>query len=290
MISFASAVASGIALGAIYALVAAGLNLIFGVTKIINFAQGALLTVALYGIYLLYAYTGINPYLSLPIVVVGMGAIGYLIHIGLIDRVLGKERVSQLLITFGLAMAIKHVCLAVWGPDHRSVNVSFADRVVDLFGVRLTVASLIAVGGSALTVWFLFVFLHRTRVGMAIRAAAQQPESAELAGIDVRRTYALAFAVGTALAGVGAVLIAPIYAIQPDVGDTFGVMAFLVVILGGLGSVFGAAAAAMIIGMAQSVFATMVNVQMSTAFVFLGFIVVMIARPNGLFGRTARVA
>lgn len=290
MISFASAVASGIALGAIYALVAAGLNLIFGVTKIINFAQGALLTVALYGIYLLYAYTGINPYLSLPIVVVGMGAIGYLIHIGLIDRVLGKERVSQLLITFGLAMAIKHVCLAVWGPDHRSVNVSFADRVVDLFGVRLTVASLIAVGGSALTVWFLFVFLHRTRVGMAIRAAAQQPESAELAGIDVRRTYALAFAVGTALAGVGAVLIAPIYAIQPDVGDTFGVMAFLVVILGGLGSVFGAAAAAMIIGVAQSVFATMVNVQMSTAFVFLGFIVVMIARPNGLFGRTARVA
>lgn len=290
MISFASAVASGIALGAIYALVAAGLNLIFGVTKIINFAQGALLTVALYGIYLLYAYTGINPYLSLPIVVVGMGAIGFLIHIGLIDRVLGKERVSQLLITFGLAMAIKHVCLAVWGPDHRSVNVSFADRVVDLFGVRLTVASLIAVGSSALTVWFLFVFLHRTRVGMAIRAAAQQPESAELAGIDVRRTYALAFAVGTALAGVGAVLIAPIYAIQPDVGDTFGVMAFLVVILGGLGSVFGAAAAAMIIGVAQSVFATMVNVQMSTAFVFLGFIVVMIARPNGLFGRTARVA
>jgi branched-chain amino acid transport system permease protein len=288
--TFASALASGIALGAVYALVAAGLNLVFGVTKIINFAQGALLTVALYGIYLLYVHTGLNPYLSLPVVVLGMGALGYLIHIGLIDRVLGKERVSQLLITFGLAMALKHVCLAIWGPDHRSVNVAFADRVVDLFGVRLTVANLIAVGGSGLTVWFLYVFLHRTRVGVAIRAASQQPESAELAGIDVRRMYALAFAVGTALAGVAAVLISPIYAIQPDVGDTFGVMAFLVVILGGLGSVFGAAAAAMIVGVAQSVFATMVNVQMSTAFVFLGFIVVMITRPNGLFGRTARVA
>lgn len=288
--TFASAIASGIALGAVYALVAAGLNLVFGVTKIINFAQGALLTVALYGIYLLHVHTGLNPYLALPVVVVGMGALGYLIHIGLIERVLGKERVSQLLITFGLAMALKHVCLVIWGPDHRSVNVAFAEEVVDLFGVRITVASLIAVAGSALTVGFLYVFLHRTRVGVAIRAAAQQPESAELAGIDVRRMYALAFAVGTALAGVGAVLIAPIYAIQPDVGDTFGVMAFLVVILGGLGSVFGAAAAAMIIGVAQSVFATMVNVQMSTAFVFLGFIVVMITRPNGLFGRTARVA
>jgi branched-chain amino acid transport system permease protein len=106
----------------------------------------------------------------------------------------------------------------------------------------------------------------------------------------VRRSYALAFAVGTALTGVAASLMAPIYSIEPEVGDTFGVMAFIVVILGGLGSVFGASAAALLIGVAQSVFATLVSVQMSTAFVFLVFIVAMIARPNGLFGRTARVA
>jgi branched-chain amino acid transport system permease protein len=286
----ASAVASGIAVGAIYALVAAGLNLIFGVIKIINFAQGALLTVALYLVYLLATHLHINPYLTLPVVVLAMGALGYLIQLALIDRVLGKARVSQLLITFGLGMALRNACLAVFGPDHLSVNVSFGSRVVDLAGVRVTVVSLLAVAGSVLVIAFLYVFLHRTRAGTAIRAVAQQPDSARLAGINARQMYALAFAIGTSLVGVAAVLISPIYAIQPDVGDTFGVMAFIVVILGGLGSVFGAAVTAVLIGVGQNVFATMVNVQMSTAFVFLVFIVLMILRPNGLFGRATRVA
>lgn len=286
----ASAIASGVALGAIYALVAVGLNLIFGVTKIINFAQGALLTVALYCIYLFSIWSGLSAYALIPAVVVVMGCLGYIIQVALIDRVLGKERTSQLLITFGLGMALKNVCLAIWGPDHHSVNVPLGDQVVAFLGVRVTLAHLIAVAGSALAVGFLYIFLHRTRVGTAIRAVAQQPESAELAGINTRRIYAIAFAVGTALVGVTAALMAPIYSIHPDVGDTFGVMAFIVVILGGLGSVFGAAAAAMIIGIAQNVFATMVSVEMSTAFVFAVFIVVMIAKPSGLFGRSARVA
>jgi len=286
----ASAIASGVALGAIYALVAAGLNLIFGVVRIINFAQGALLTVALYCSYVFYVVSGANSYLTLPAVVLVMGLLGYLVHIGLVDRVLRKERISQLFITFGLALALKNLCLMIWGPDLRSVNASFGDRIVEVLGIRVTLANVIAVAGAALTVVLLFAFLHRTRIGTAIRAVAQQPDSAELAGINVRQIYALAFAVGSALTGVAAALMAPIYAIQPEVGDTFGVMAFIVVILGGLGSVFGATAAAMVIGVSQSVFATLVSVQMSTAFVFLVFIVAMIARPNGLFGRSARVA
>lgn len=285
-----SAIASGVALGAVYALVAAGLNLIFGVVKVINFAQGALLTVALYGVYLLATHAGIEPYLTLPIVVVGMGALGYLIQYALIDRVLGKERISQLLVTFGLGMALENACLALFGADQRAVAVPFASRAVALGGVRVTVASLVALGGSVLAVLFLLVFLHRTRTGTAVRAVAQQPDSARLAGIDARRVFALAFGIGTALVGVAAVLIAPMYTIDPGVGDTFGVMAFIVVILGGLGSVSGAAVAAVLVGVGQSVFATLVNVQISTAFVFAVFIVLMILRPNGLFGRAARVA
>lgn len=285
-----AALASGIALGALYALVAAGLNLIFGVTRIINFAQGALLTVALYLIYVLYADTGIAPYLTLPLVAVAMGALGYVVHLTLIDRVLTKERTSQILITFGLALVLKHVCLLVFGPDHRSVNTAVGDQVVTLGSVRMTVAQLIAIGGSAVVILALYAFLHRTRFGTAIRAVAQNPDSARLAGINVRQMYAAAFAAGTALAGIAAVLMAPLYAIHPGVGDVFGVMAFIVVILGGLGSVFGAAAAAGLIGIVQSVFATLVSVRMSTAFVFLVFIVIMIVKPNGLFGRTARVA
>lgn len=284
-----SAAVSGVALGAIYALVAVGLNLIFGVVKIINFAQGALLTVALYVIYLLSG-AGLGPYLMLPVVAVVMAGLGYLIQSLLIRRVLGKERTSQLLITFGLGMVLENACLAIWGSDQRSVNASHADQVLAFLGVRMTMAHVIAIGGAAVAVAVLYVFLHRTRIGTAIRAVAQQPESAELAGINVRRVYNIAFAVGTALVGVAAALMAPIYPIHPDVGTSFGIMAFIVVILGGLGSVFGAAAAALAIGIAQNVFATMVSVQMSTAFVFLVFIIVMIARPNGVFGRTARIA
>ena len=286
----ASAIASGVVLGAIYALVAVGLALIFGVVKIINFAQGALLTVALYGVYLMYSHFRIDPYLTLPAVVAGMAALGYLIQTVLIDRVLHKERASQLLITFGLAMALQNGCLALFGGDYHSVNTPIDSQVIHPFGVAVTVVSLVAMGGSALSVAFLYLFLRKTRVGTAIRVVAQQPDSAELAGINVRRMYALAFALGAALAGVAAVLISPMYPIQPNVGDTFGIIAFIVVVLGGLGSVTGAAASAMLIGIGQSVFATMINVQMSTAFVFLVFIVLMIVRPNGLFGRTERVA
>ena len=286
----ASSVVSGVMLGAIYALVASGLTLVFGVVKIINFAQGALLTVALYGVYLLTADLGIEAYLTLPLVAAGMGALGYLIQVSLINRVIRKERISQLLITFGLGLALENACLAIFGGDYRSVNVSFGARVVTVAGVRVSVVDLIAVAGAALSVAFLVLFLRKTRVGTAIRVVAQQPDSAELAGIDVRRMYALAFAIGSALVGVAAVLIAPMYSIQPAEGDTFGVIAFIVVILGGLGSVAGASGAAMLIGIGQSVFATVVNVQMSTAFIFGVFIVLMILRPNGLFGRTERVA
>jgi branched-chain amino acid transport system permease protein len=286
----ASSIVSGIVVGAIYALVAAGLALVFGVVKIINFAQGALLTVALYGVYLLTSGLGMEAYLTLPLVVIAMGAVGWLIQAVLIDRVLRKERISQLLVTFGLGMALKNGCLAIFGGDYRSVNVSFGASVVTAGGVRVPVVDLIAVGGAALSVGLLVLFLRATRVGTAIRVVAQQPDSAELAGINVRRMYALAFAIGSALVGAAAVLISPMYAIQPDTGDTFGIIAFIVVILGGLGSVVGAAAAGLLIGIGQSVFATMVNVQMSVAFVFGAFIVLMIWRPNGLFGRTERVA
>ena len=285
-----SAIASGIALGAIYALVAVGLNLIFGVVKIINFAQGALLTLALYAVFELHSSLGLDPYLALPAVAAVMAGLGYLVQTALVSRVLGKERTSQLLITFGLAMVISNGCLALWGADYRSVTISYGDSVLGFLGVRVTVSTAIAVIGSALAVAFLYLFLHRSRIGTAIRAVAQQPESAELAGINVRRVYAVAFAVGTGLIGVAASLMAPIYPIHPGAGDSFGIMAFIVVILGGLGSVFGAALAALAIGIIQNLFATYVSVQLSTALVFLVFIVAMIARPNGIFGRTARIA
>lgn len=287
---FASSLVSGLALGAIYALVATGLNLIFGVVKIINFAQGALLTLALYVVYVINVYGGITLYATLPITVLIMGGLGYLIQVALIGPVLNKERTSQLLITFGLAMVIENCLLAAWGPNLRSVTGSLGSRVWHVFSVPVTAANAIAFGGAVVTVAALWVFLKYTRTGTAIRAVAQHAESAELAGINTRQVFGLAFAVGMALCAIAATLMAPIYSIQPSAGDSFGIMAFIIVVLGGLGSVLGATLAAVVIAVGEDLFAVYVSPQMATAFVFLVFIVLMIMKPNGLFGRAGRVA
>lgn len=284
-----AALVSGILLGSIYALMAAGLNLIFGVIKVINFAHGAMLTLGMYLSYWLWV-AGVDPYLGLPVVVAVMALLGYGIQVVLINPVLKSERTSQLLITFGLALILQNGAIILWQHDYRSITTSYGQTVLNVFGVRFTLATAIAVVGAAAALGLLYLFLHATRFGTAIRAVAQQPDSAELAGINVRWTYAAAFAAGAGLTGVAAVVMAPIYFVQPEIGNEFGIMAFIIVVLGGLGNVFGAALAGLLLGIMQNLFATFVSVEMSTTFVFLFFIVVMLVRPYGIFGRSARLA
>ena len=208
----------------------------------------------------------------------------------LINPVLKSERTSQLLITFGLALILQNGAIILWQHDYRSITTSYGQTVLNVFGVRFTLATAIAVVGAAAALGLLYLFLHATRFGTAIRAVAQQPDSAELAGINVRWTYAAAFAAGAGLIGVAAVVMAPIYFVQPEIGNEFGIMAFIIVVLGGLGNVFGAALAGLLLGIMQNLFATFVSVEMSTTFVFLFFIVIMLVRPYGIFGRSARLA
>lgn len=285
-----AAIASGILLGSIYALVAAGLNLIFGVVKIINFAHGALLMMAMYLTYFLVELTAFDPYLSIPIVVVFMGLVGWAIQSGIINRVMEAERTSQLLITFGLALMIQNAAVMLWGQDYLAASVPYAREIIEIFGIRFSVASLLALVGSAVALLLLYLFLHRTRTGIAIRAVSQRPDSAALAGINVKRIYAIAFAMGSAMVGVAAVFMVPIYFVQPAVGTPFAIMAFIIVVLGGLGNVWGAAAAGMLLGIVQNVVATMVSVEMAPTLVFVVFIVLMLFRPYGLFGRAERIA
>jgi branched-chain amino acid transport system permease protein len=284
-----AAIVSGVLLGSIYALMAAGLNLIFGVIKVINFAHGALLMLGMYLSYWLWV-AGVDPYLGLPLVVAAMAFIGWLIQVVLINPVLKSERTSQLLITFGLALVIQNGAVILWQHDYRSITTIYGRTLLEFAGLRFTLTTAIAVAGAAAALLLLYLFLHHTRFGTSIRAVSQQPDSAELAGINVKRTYAAAFAIGIALVGVAAVLMAPIYFIQPEIGNQFGIMAFIIVILGGLGNVFGAAFAGLALGIVQNLFATFVSVEMSIAIVFLFFIVVMLFRPQGIFGRSVRLA
>lgn len=284
-----AALLSGVLLGGIYALVAVGLNLIFGVMRIINFAHGQLLMLAMYMVWGAGTVFGIDPYVALPFVFVAMAGVGWAIQKVLIAPVLASDRTSQLLITFGLGMALQNGAIIVFGHNFHSLDVSYSSTIVEIFGLRATQSTLIAIAGSAVSLALLQQFLTRTRFGTAIRAVAQQPESAELAGIDVGRIYAVSFAIGTGLVGIAAALMAPIYYIQPDVGTQFGIMGFIIVVLGGLGNVYGAALGGLIIGLVQNLFATLVNVEMARAFTFLVFILILFVRPNGLFGRTGRV-
>jgi branched-chain amino acid transport system permease protein len=284
-----AAIVSGILLGSIYALMAAGLNLIFGVIKVINFAHGALLMLGMYLSYWLWV-AGFDPYIGLPIVVAAMAVIGWLIQVVFINPVLRSERTSQLLITFGLALVVQNGAVILWQHDYRSITTAYGRTLLEFAGLRFTLTTAIAVLGAATALALLYLFLHHTRFGTAIRAVSQQPDSAELAGINVKRMYAAAFSIGTALVGVAAVLMAPIYFVQPEIGNEFGIMAFIIVILGGLGNVFGAALAGLALGIVQNLFATFVSVEMSTAIVFLFFIILMLFRPYGVFGRTARLA
>jgi len=287
---FRAALASGIFLGSIYAMVASGLNLIFGVVKIINFAHGALLALGMYMAYFLITFAGFDPYLTLPVVVAAMFLVGWAIQSGIINRIMDSDRTSQLLITFGLALMVQNGAIMLWGHEYRSATVPYARKVFDILGIRFSFAALLALTGSAISLVLLYLFLHRTRTGTAIRAVSQQPDSAALAGINVKSIYGIAFGVGSAMVGVAAVFMVPIYFVQPSVGDPFVLMAFITVVLGGLGSVWGAAAAGMMLGVIQNLFATMVNVEMAPTFVFLVFMVIMFFRPYGLFGRTERIS
>lgn len=287
---FWSALANGLALGAVYALVGAGLNLIFGVVKVINFAQGALVMVGVYAVYWFFELLDLDPYLSLPFVVIFLGLFGYLVQLGIINRVLKQERTSQLLITFGIGMFLENTALALWGPDHRSVISVFSENILVIGEARIRIVSVIAIVGAVIAIFALLRFLDHSRLGTAIRAVAQQPDSAELSGINVKQMFAIAFAIGAATTGFAAVLIAPIYDIQPLIGEIFGVMAFIVVVLGGLGNVAGAAVAGVALGLAQVMFATYVDTQMAVAFILILFLVILFVRPTGIFGRAVRVA
>jgi branched-chain amino acid transport system permease protein len=287
---FASALVSGLVLGGIYALVGAGLNLIFGVIKIINFAQGALLMFGAYLSYWIVIWTDIDPYLTLPFVVLGMGLLGYIIQITLINPVLGQERTSQLLITFGISLLIQNGALALWGPEIRFVETFVGYKTFDLFGIRVGASSAIAIAGAATIISIFFLFLNKTRTGIAIRAVAQQSDSALLSGIDVKKIYALAFAIGSAMVGAASVLIVPIYDIFPLMGEQFGVIAFIVVVLGGLGHIQGAAVAGVFLGVTQNLFAVYVSNQLSIAILFLIFLVTLLFRPQGIFIRRMRVS
>ncbi|MEP3436148.1 MAG: branched-chain amino acid ABC transporter permease [Hoeflea sp.] len=280
-------VLNGLTTGGLYALVALGLTLIYGVLHIINFAHGALLMLGLYAVYFLNAQFGIDPYVALLIVPPGMFALGYGLQRGIIGRASHGRDENILLVTLGLAIIIENLALFFFRSDTRTVDTSYSFDVVEIFGAFLPYPKVVAFVGALVTAALLWLLMSHTDLGRAIRALAKERKGAQLVGINADHVFAMSFGLGVACLGVAACLLLPSYYVNPQVGGGFVLIAFTIVVLGGMGSFVGALIGGLIIGVIEALGGLFLGESLGQIGIFLIFILVLIFRPTGLFGAKA---
>ncbi len=284
---FATSALNGVLLGGVYALIALGLTLIYGVLHIINFAHGSLLMLALYGVFFLVGMTGINPYLALPILTLGFFALGYLLQRSVISKASHGRDENVLLVTLGISIIIENLALFFWKADTRSLDFPLSFETVDLGFTFIPLTSVIAFGGAVAVAVALWLLIGFTDLGKAIRAVAKERQGSKLVGIDVDHMFAMSFGIGTAVLGAAACLMLPMFYVSPSVGHAFVLIAFTVVVLGGMGSFPGALLGGLIIGLTESLGSLYLGESLGQLGVFLIFIAVLLFRPTGLFGGRA---
>ena len=280
-------VLNGLTTGAVYALIALGLTLIYGVLHIINFAHGAALMVALYAVYLLKTQFGIDPYLALPIVVPGMFVLGYALQRGVINRARHGRDENVLLVTLGLAIVLENLALLLFKSDTRSIETAYTLTTVAIGPAMISLSKLIAFGGALLASAAMLWIVGRTDLGRAIRAVAHEQHGAKLMGIDVDHVYAMSFGIGLACVGAAACFLLPAYYVNPQVGSGFVLVAFTIVVLGGMGSFTGALVGGLLIGVVESLGGLFLGESLGQIGIFAIFIAVLLFRPQGLFGAQA---
>ncbi len=280
------AVVTGILTGGVYGLVAMGLTLIFGVLDVVNFAHGAFLALALFITFGLVRSTGLHPYLALLVAVPVMFCLGWILQYAVLNRAMGRPLQNQLLITLGFSLLIENALALFLGANPRSVPFP-GDRGLPVLGAVADLSRVLAFAAALVLAGVLYLILRRTRLGTAIRAVAANRQGASLVGVDVRKIYALTFALGTACAGAAGTLVAPFTTIEPTTGQLFNIVAFVVVVLGGMGNVLGALAGGVLIGLTEQLGGVYLPGQNPLLLVFVVFVLVLFLRPQGLFGRSS---
>jgi len=275
---------AGILMGGIYALIAVGLNLIFGVMKILNFAHGTLMMIGMYISYWLFTHYSIDPYLSVVITIPSLFILGTLIQKYLINPILHAPEYNQLLLTLGVMLLFENIAIFLWSPDYRSINVSYSMETVSIGNVLISFVKIIAFGLAVALTGLLYLFLKKTKIGRAIRASSDEREGAILMGINVSRMYWLSFGIGSACAGVAGSTITPFFYIFPHVGTIFILKTFIVVVLGGLGSFGGALIGGLIVGISESLGAVIIPGSLKDIVTFVIFVLILIFRPKGILG------
>lgn len=278
---------NGITTGALYALIALGLTLIYGVLHIINFAHGALLMVALYLVFFLFRLGGLDPYVALLIVPPVMFGIGYALQRGIISRAAHGRDENILLVTLGLSIVLENLALMAFSSDTQTVETSYGFSVVHVFGSFIPVPKAVAFVGAVVTALGLWAFMTRTDLGRAIRALAKERKGAQLVGIDVEHVYAMSFGIGVGVLGIAACLLMPSYYVTPQVGHGFVLIAFTIVVLGGMGSFVGALIGGIIVGVVEALGGLILGESLGQIGIFAIFILILLFRPQGLLGRKA---
>ncbi len=280
--AFPQYVFNGLLIGSSYALIALGLTVIFGLMNIANFAHGQFYMMGGFFAYFLTASMGINYFVAIVLAVLLVMALGVALDRTIFRRLRGQPLISSVLATIGLAILLENVALLVWGPRPERIPSPLPISAIEIGPIFATAPRLFAVGVTIVTIVVIHFLMRYSRLGKAMRATFQQQEAAALSGINIDRIYSLAFGIGAGLAGLGGVLLGSIFLVHPSMGGIATLKAFVVVILGGMGSFVGAIVGGIFLGLAES-FGTLISSAYKDAFGFILVIVILLFRPDGLF-------
>ncbi|GAC1445969.1 MAG: branched-chain amino acid ABC transporter permease [Pyrinomonadaceae bacterium] len=283
--NFLQAIINGILTGALYALIGMGLALIFGVMRIVNFAHGAFMMVGMYVTYILFSKFGINPYYAFLPAGLFLFVFGFVVYKSLIQPVRDQSHFMQILMTMGIGLILTDSAQLLFGADYHQTNIALVNRVFRFGAFTINAASLLSFAIAAVFILGLQLFVTRSRTGQAVRAIAQNREVAPLVGINVTRIQGFCFALGIALAGVAGGLLLPALYLYPSVGEDYTLKALVMVVLGGIGSIEGAALGGLLLGVAESMTSLYIGNQWAAIVDFLLFLLVLSVKPSGIFGR-----
>ena len=279
------AVINGLLFGAVYATIGIGFSLVWGVMNIINVAHGSFIMIGAYLSYTLYVTVGIDPFLSIPVVMAALFIIAYVIQKFVLNRVVRGSVFITLTFTFGLQILIANICLLIWSADYRSVKLPYSSAGFQIGGVVIPLVRLGIFAVALILTGLFYLFMRKTKTGIAINATALNFEGAKTVGIDVFNIYAVTFGVSAALAGAAGCLISPIMSVNPFVGGPLVAKAFVIAILGGLGSTIGALAGGLVLGLVETVGTVFIPSSYQELLGFSVLVLVLVFRPQGLLGK-----
>tara|TARA_Y100001938_G_scaffold151054_1_gene245508 strand:- start:870 stop:1736 length:867 start_codon:yes stop_codon:yes gene_type:complete len=279
------AIVAGLMMGMIYALIAAGLSLIFGLMEIVNFAHGEHLMLSMFSSFWLWQLFGLDPLYSVPVTILLMAFCGVVTHYFLIRYILKAKMLIQICATFGLSIFMRSVAQFLWTPDYRSIEDPLLEGRLELGSIFIGQPQLYASLVCLIAFIGLYLFVSKTRTGLALQATAQDRHAAEIMGIPSNRMYAIGWAVGLGCVAVAGAMMTNYFFIFTDVGIYFALFAFVAVALGGFGSIIGCLYAGVIIGLVESLGGLLIDPSFKLLYVFVIYLLVVIYRPQGLFGR-----